>query len=68
MQITALKSLQYANQRHDVGDTFDASDRDARILIAIGKASKAKRRSRKTEAETESTKGADYVRRDMKAN
>lgn len=36
--LIATKSLSYATRRLQAGDTFAANNRDARILIAIGKA------------------------------
>lgn len=38
MQITAIKPLVYAGRRIAAGQPFEASDRDARTLVAIGKA------------------------------
>jgi len=38
VQLTARKSMAYANRRLSAGDSFTANRRDARILVAIGKA------------------------------
>jgi hypothetical protein len=38
MDLVAIKSLVYASKRHEVGESFEANNRDGRILIAIGKA------------------------------
>lgn len=38
MDLIATKSLVYASKRREVGEPFEASNRDGRILIAIGKA------------------------------
>lgn len=38
MDLIATKSLVYAGKRREVGESFEASNRDGRILIAIGKA------------------------------
>jgi len=37
-KLSALKSFSYATRRLLPGDTFEANNRDARILVAIGKA------------------------------
>lgn len=56
MQVTALKPMVYAGRRIAVGDSFEASDRDARTLVAIGKARLADESPRRR-----------YRRRDMQA-
>lgn len=38
MKLLALKSLRYATRRLLPGDSFEAKDRDAKLLIAIKKA------------------------------
>lgn len=38
LKITAIKDLRYAGVSLVTGDDFEASDKDARILKAIGKA------------------------------
>lgn len=38
MELVAIKSLAYAGKRREVGESFEASNRDARILVAIRKA------------------------------
>lgn len=38
-ELTAKSSFTYATRRLQAGDTFEASTRDARVLIAIKKAS-----------------------------
>lgn len=43
MDLVAIKSLVYASKRREVGEFFEASNRDGRILIAIGKARGAER-------------------------
>lgn len=40
-QLIAKTALPYAHKRMEAGDTFEASERDARVLIAIGKAALA---------------------------
>lgn len=38
MKLSATKSLRYAGKDLHVGDEFEATDRDGRVLKAIGKA------------------------------
>jgi hypothetical protein len=37
-KLTAVKSLRYGGRRYKEGDPFEASDRYARLYIALGKA------------------------------
>lgn len=37
-QLIAKKSLRYAGQSLEVGDKFEASEKDARLLKAVGRA------------------------------
>lgn len=39
--LVATRELRYAAKQYELGDTFEASDKDARILQAIKKAKKA---------------------------
>jgi len=49
-KLVATKELFYAGKTRNVGDEFDASDKDAKILKAIGKASDpAPKRGRQVE-------------------
>lgn len=75
MDLIATKSLAYASKRREVGEPFEASNRDGRILIAIGKARAAERADRVVEPvvvepadddEAKPRKRA-YRRRDMRA-
>lgn len=38
MELIAKKSLRYAGQSLEVGDKFEASEKDARLLKAVGRA------------------------------
>lgn len=40
VQIIATKQMRYASRRLEAGESFEASDRDAKVLIAARKASK----------------------------
>lgn len=40
-RLKATKSMRYASRRLEPGDEFDANNRDARVLKAIGKAEDA---------------------------
>ena len=67
MDLVAIKSLVYASKRREVGEPFEANNRDARILVAIGKAKLAEAAVTPVEDdETKPTKRG-YKRRDMKA-
>ncbi len=48
MKLVAIKSMTYATRRLEAGDRFEASLRDARILIAIKKAQEVKTRKSAT--------------------
>ena len=37
MQVTALKEIRYAGENRHPGERFEVSDKDAKILVAIGK-------------------------------
>lgn len=41
-KLVATKGLRYATRRMMAGDEFEASNRDARLLVAIGKARPAR--------------------------
>lgn len=75
MKLTAKASMEYAKRRLRPGDAFDASTRDARVLVLIGKAKYAE-----TEAEADvdaeateqvveprTTSRRQYRRRDLQA-
>mgnify|MGYP001599113803 CR=1 FL=1 len=71
MDLIATKSLVYASKRREVGEQFEANSRDARILVAIGKAkaadaTKARAETKSVVADAKANKRA-YKRRDMKA-
>ena len=75
MDLVAIKSLVYASKRREVGEFIEASNRDGRILIAIGKARAAERvepvaapvvAEPVDDAEAKPSKRA-YRRRDMRA-
>lgn len=57
MQLIALKPLTYARSRVDVGASFEAGARDARLLMAVGLAKPA----------DEGKPRRQYRRRDMQA-
>jgi hypothetical protein len=40
-KLTAIKSLRYGGRRYKEGEAFEASDRYARLYIALGKAKAA---------------------------
>lgn len=78
MKLRAKTEFSYANRLLSPGDEFDASDRDARVLMAVGRAEAApehKTRALKAETADEPKKAASkagkrsgaYNRRDMKA-
>lgn len=71
MQVTAVKEIRYAGQNHKPDEHFEASDKDAKLLIAIGKvapyvAPKPKAKPSESDVEKTPTKGK-YRRRDMRA-
>jgi hypothetical protein len=37
-RIQALKEIRYGGENYQPGDVFDAKDREAKVLVAIGKA------------------------------
>ncbi|MGC3984824.1 MAG: hypothetical protein QM777_08900 [Pseudorhodoferax sp.] len=41
IELIATKSLSYGGERREEGDPFQAKPRDARLLVAIGKAKHA---------------------------
>lgn len=77
MKLVAIKPMRYRNVRVDPGAEFSATDRDGRLLKAIGKAKDApneaaQRKEEKAEVVSEPSQVADkpkrsYKRRDMKA-
>lgn len=58
MELIAQKSLRYAGRSLVAGDKFEASDRDARLLKAIGKAADAPVRTTHEDAGTSHDAGA----------
>ena len=67
MDLIATKSLVYAIKRYEVGDSFEANNRDARILVAIGKAKLAPADAAPVEDDETKPAKRKYKRRDMKA-
>lgn len=69
MMLIAKKSMRYAGRSLEPGDTFEAySDRDARILQAIGKAETGTAPTETATPPVAAPKGRKgYQRRDMKA-
>ena len=81
MKLIATKSMRFAGQSLNPGDSFEASERNARLLKAIGKADDAPAQEipRQTKAvdpldhdgdgrKGGSKKGTTYKRRDMRAD
>lgn len=80
-KLTAIKEFRYGGAQRFPGDQFDASDKDAKLLAAVGRAEIAKPRElprhietqratvKKMEAEDEAPKSEPgrYLRRDMQA-
>lgn len=52
MELIAKKSLRYAGQSLEVGDKFEASEKDARILKAVGRAGEPEEEARIVDVET----------------
>lgn len=50
--LTATKALRYAGQSLEVGDKFEASDRDARLLKAVGRAADREEEAPSVDVET----------------
>lgn len=69
MKLQARKAFRYAGRSLKVGDTFDASAKDVKILTAIGHACEAADDLGEPAptAEPESPKSDKYKRRDMRA-
>jgi hypothetical protein len=67
MDLIATKSLAYASKRYEVGEKFEANNRDARILVAIGKAKLAPADAAPVEDDETKPAKRTYKRRDMKA-
>ena len=64
----AVKAMRYAGQWLVPGDEFEPkSKRDARILLAIGKATDGEDREVDDKAEDDKPKKRAYRRKDMKA-
>lgn len=57
--LKVLKRHPYDKQMREVGETYECSEKHARVLIAIGKAEAGKKRGR--------PKKEDYERKDMVA-
>lgn len=64
MEIVAIKAFRYAGAWREVGDRFEASERDGRVLCAIGKAEAA---AKALPEVTEPKPKRTYRRRDMQA-
>lgn len=73
MHVEAIKPVRYAGESHEVGDQFDVTKADGRILVAIGKVKPVRKTAPKpAEKQAEipnraSRKRGTYHRRDMKA-
>lgn len=67
MDLIATKSLAYAGKRREVGELFEANNRDARILVAIGKAKLANVAAAPVVDDEPKPVKRAYKRRDMKA-
>ncbi len=68
--LIATKSFSYGGKRHDVGGPLQARPRDARLLVALGKAQVAPAADAedKKPAKAEPKAKGSYLRRDMKAD
>lgn len=64
MDLVAAKHMRYAGKVYETGDSFSATSRDGRILVAIGKA-KAAEPAAETKADAKDSR--KYKRRDMRA-
>lgn len=58
IQLVAIKAGRYAGKSLAVGDAFEASAKDARILKAVGKAEDAQPKSEQSDAEPGSVQPA----------
>lgn len=72
MQVIAVKEIRYAQVNHSPGgEPFEVSDKDAKILVAIGKVAPyiaPKPRAKPSEPAVEKTPAkGKYSRRDMRA-
>jgi hypothetical protein len=71
--LTATASYTYAGQRLKAGDTFTATDSDARLLTIIGKAKvsvaavQKKQSAKKQAAQKKPPAEKTYARRDLRA-
>lgn len=67
-KLTAKTALPYGLKQIQAGEVFEASDRDARTLVFIGKASMAADEVEPVESEkTEAKSRGTYKTRDLKA-
>lgn len=72
-QLVAKKDLRYSSRDYRAGETFDATDKDADILKAVGHADDAGEKAAPEAAETQDRpaqpqrRGRTYGRRDMAA-
>lgn len=68
MRLIATQRFPYDNKALKVGDPFDASDKDAQMLIGFGKARAGNAAENSSEQNTQSPrKKRQYRRRDMEA-
>lgn len=66
MKLVAAKELRYAGRSLKAGESFEASEKDAKVLKAIGKAKDPPRRGRPPKDGIAAETG-EYLRRDMRA-
>jgi hypothetical protein len=56
MQVTAIKEFPYGDKMRKIGETFEMSEDDARLMVGFGKVNAGEQKSRR-----------QYRRRDMVA-
>jgi hypothetical protein len=65
MHLKAIKSLPYGGKRYNPGETFEASDKHGKLLVAIGKAKECA--APKVETPAEEKPKRVYQRKDMQS-
>lgn len=69
VKLKALMNHIYANKRIKVGDLYDATDGDAKVLLIMDRAIKAEEEMAANEVSSDAppSRGKRYRRRDMRA-
>ncbi len=68
MKVKAARAMSYGNKHYASGDAIEMTERDAKLLAAVGRVSlHAEASAKKPAPKSKSKKRSGYKRRDMRA-